>query len=152
MHRSMRSAAAAGLVVLALTAASCGGDDEPGANPGGTTSPTQVVIEVPPGEYAYSSYGVKADLIPEDDENTYALSITNKTGSGLAKPGIYALDANTGQRIDATVEGSAPLGNNQTKDFTVTFGQGFDAQQVGLVLLEFGSANWGAFTSGTSEG
>ncbi|MEX2420568.1 MAG: hypothetical protein WD670_02005 [Actinomycetota bacterium] len=149
MRRSTSTALIALTLVLALAAAACGKDEAKPAPGVSTVAPPPVEV-VPPGEYGYSSYGVKATMVP-DGEKTFSLSVSNKTGVGLGKVGIYALDAVDGHKIPGTVVDSAPVGNGQSKDFTVTFGEGFDANQVGLMLLEFGSANWGAFTSGTSE-
>ena len=138
---------AAAVLTLSLLATACGGaEEEAPVTPSAPVTPT--VEEVPAGEYAYSAYGVKAVMLPEGDDGTFSLSVTNKTGSALAKPGIYALDAVDGHQIPGTVEGSKPLGNGQTGEYTVTFGPDLKVGQVGLMLLEFGSANWGAFTSG----
>ena len=135
------------LLALTFIAAACS-KDEPAPPVAGQTSAPPVEV-VPEGEYGYSSYGVKADLVPDGD--TFKLSVTNKTGVNLGKPGVYALDAVDGHQIPGTVVDSQPLGNGQSKDFAVSFGEGFKPDQVGLMILEFGSANFGAFTSGTEE-
>ncbi|MEX0990719.1 MAG: hypothetical protein WD004_00390 [Actinomycetota bacterium] len=146
MRRWMMFAAAA-LLVLALGATACKKDQA--TQTPKPTEPTALPSSPPPdvsaGGYAYNSYGVVATLEPDDD-TSFTMTIENKTGEGLAKPAIYALDARDGHEIKATVEGSAPLNSGQEKEFTVTFAEDFDKNNVGLIILEFGAANWGAFT------
>jgi hypothetical protein len=132
------------MLLLALTASACqgeGGASPPAGNPGSgeTESPA-----APPGSYVYDAYGIRATLEPGDGES-WTLKISNKTGSSLAKPGIYALDARDGHQIKGTVEGSSQLNNGQSKEFAVTFAEPLDARNTGLVVLLIGAANWGAF-------
>ena len=136
------------LLALTLVAAACS-KDEPAPPAAGQTSAPPPVEVVPEGEYGYSSYGVKADLVPDGD--TFKLIVTNKTGVNLGKPGVYALDAVDGHQIPGTVVDSQPLANGKSGEFAVSFGEGFRPDQVGLMILEFGSSNFGAFTSGTEE-
>ncbi len=148
MRRWMRMGTAAVLAVaLTLVATACK-KDQPTQTPK-PTEPTALPSSPPPDVsaegYSFNSYGVVATLEP-DEGASFTMTIQNKTGGALAKPAVYALDARDGHEINGTVEGSVPLNNGQEKEFTVTFAEGFDANNVGLILLEFGAANWGAFT------
>ncbi|MEX1047171.1 MAG: hypothetical protein WD757_09595 [Actinomycetota bacterium] len=133
-----------GLVLAAalLLAAACNGKATPTPKPALPSSPSPSPVGEK-GDYSYNDYGISATLTPDGD--SWDFEIQNKTGQGIAKPGIYVLDARDGQRIDATVEGSAPMNTGQSKEYTVTFPPEFDPKNVGLVLLQIGSADWGAF-------
>jgi len=135
------------VLVLALGATACKNDEA-------TQTPTPTEPTAPPSSpppdvsaegYSYNAYGVVATIEP-DGGNSFIMKIDNRTGGGLAKPAIYALDARDGHEIRGTVEASEPLDDGQEKEFTLTFAEGFDANNVGLMILEFGAANWGAFT------
>ena len=138
------------LLLGALLAAGCNKEPAPSPKPVSPSSPSPSVA-VAKGDYTYNDYGIIATLTPGGE--SWAFKISNRTGQAIAKPGIYALDARDGHRIDATVEGSQPMNTGQSKEFTVVFPSELDPNHVGLVLLEIGSADWGAFAppAGTDE-
>lgn len=134
------------IAVVALAASACKSKAEPSSPPDkGSNSGSPEPVEVAPGGYAYSNYGVTATLEPDGD--AWKLKVSNKTGEGQGKPGIYALDARDGKRVDGAVEGAVSLGDGQSKEFTVSFGPGFDKNNVGLMILLLGGENWGAFAA-----
>ena len=135
------------IAVVSLAASACKSKAESTPSPadGGSDPQSPEVVDVAPGGYGYSNYGVTATLEPDGD--AWKLKVSNKTGQGQGKPGVYALDARDGKRIDGAVEGAVPLGDGQSKEFTVRFGPGFDKNNVGLMILLLGGENWGAFAA-----
>jgi hypothetical protein len=92
--------------------------------------------------YRYANAGLVATLVLEGQRGT--LEIDNGTGRELPDPGFYILDARDGHRIDARVEGAAPVPDGERKDFTVSF-TGIEDRNIGLVVLLMGPDNYGAF-------
>jgi hypothetical protein len=140
------------LVVLPLAAAllfsACTGDTTPPASSGSTgsgpsTSQPTTTTPPKPGEYSYENAGVIANLKYAPDKST--LTIMNHTGAEIPAPGIYMLDARDGHRIAGTVENTAPVPTGDSQDFTVTFASPLEANNVGLMILLIGHANYGAF-------
>ncbi|HSD49635.1 MAG TPA: hypothetical protein VLE71_07385 [Actinomycetota bacterium] len=138
-------------LVLALTG--CTGGDEPnagstGASGGtagtGATAPSGPTgtISVPPGSsvYRYVNAGLQAVL----DLDTDTLEIRNETGSDLARPGFYVLDARDGTQIDGQVVDPAAVPAGETATFDVTL-DGIELRNIGLVVLLMGPDNLGAF-------
>ncbi len=132
------------LVLVGLLAPACSkGSPSSSASvpPSGSAGPSVVVV--PKGAYGFDAYNVVATLQP--GTSGWTLKVTNNTGQLLAKPDVYELAANDGRRINATVVNSSPVPDKATKTFTVRFDPGFNKDNVGLILLEFGTANFGAF-------
>ncbi|HEU4354093.1 MAG TPA: hypothetical protein VFT27_00750 [Actinomycetota bacterium] len=138
-------------LVLALTA--CTGGDEPiggssGASGGtagtGATAPSGPTgtISVRPGSsvYRYVNAGLQAVL----DLDADTLEIRNETGSGLAKPGFYVLDARDGSQVDGQVRDPAGIPTGETATFDVAL-DGIELRNIGLVVLLVGPDNLGAF-------
>jgi hypothetical protein len=152
MRRILILTLAAGIVLAGVACSKKTEVAPPSKSSGGSAaaqSPSPVPTG-PPGSYSYGSYGLTAEMKPNPPgSNTYDLSVTNKTGS-TGKPGIYALDARTGKRIEATVAPDEAVQDGQTKDYTVTMGTGFDAKQIGLMIILLGGKNFGAFVANTS--
>src|SRR5205085_11898828 len=117
------------------------------ASPASTdTSPAPVG---PVGDYTYENAGVIAAVKYAPDKST--LTVTNHTGAEIPAPGVYMLDARDGHRIAGTVENSAPVPAASSKDFTLTFAQQEDQNNVGLMILLIGHANYGAFVPPTAK-
>ena len=130
--------------VVAVLAAGCSNDSPgPSADPAGTLPSSPGGISGAPGSYTFGNYGVVAVLEPDGDE--WKLTVTNKTEAGIAKPGLYALDARDGHRIEGKVQGSVPIKAGESAEFAASFGADFDPKQVGLIILLVGTDNWGAF-------
>lgn len=124
------------LASLVLLSVSCtrGGGPEP--------SPTASSLTPVPGSYSYDGgFGVTVTLAPKGSD--WLLSVKNATGHTLGKPGIYALAATTGFRIDATVAGAAPIPDGGQSQFQVSFSRRLAPEDMGLVLLLFGGENFG---------
>lgn len=151
METTGRLLALAVALVLALTGCTNGDDPSAGSTgaSGGTagtgvTAPSGPTgtISVPPGSsvYRYVNAGLQAVL----DLDTDTLEIRNETGSDLAKPGFYVLDARDGTQIDGRVIDPAGIQAGETATFAVTL-DGIELRNIGLVVLLMGPDNLGAF-------
>ena len=133
------------LAVLVPAAACTKGDgggptDTPTAAP---TSPTHVgPVRFQPGEYRYAFGGVTASL--SFAGSTATMEVKNASGTELAPPGVYVVDGK-GERHDGTVVDAATIPDRGTATFQVTFPSGVTPKTIGLVILEFGDSDWGAF-------
>jgi hypothetical protein len=78
-------------------------------------------------------------------ENTGTMQVQNKTGHGLDAPHLYVEDGTDGHRIDGKVVGAVPIANGETKTFEVQFPPAVSPKEIGLVILLFGTLNFGAF-------
>ena len=76
--------------------------------------------------------------------NTGTLVVDNGSGHDLAKPDLYVFLA-TGKRVDGKVTDAAPIADGATQTFQVQFPPEVTEKTVGLVILLFGSDNYGAF-------
>jgi hypothetical protein len=134
------------LLCLALVlAAACtkGG----GTTPSRTTNPTPTSpaptgpVRFEPGEYRYAFGGVTASLSFDGSDAT--LEVKNASGHDLDPPGIYVIQG-TGEREDGTVAGATTVADGAIGTFQVSFPKTVTEKSIGLVILEFGDANWGA--------
>lgn len=133
------------LVTLsALLAAACTDGESNGSgstSPNGTASPS---FSVPPGTtlYVYSHEGLVATMLLKDGRGT--LEIRNQTGRELPPPRFYILAAEDGHRVEGSVTSPAAVPDGQTVTFQVSF-SGLSEDDIGLVVLLMGTANYGAF-------
>ncbi|MEW6059690.1 MAG: hypothetical protein AB1551_06065 [Actinomycetota bacterium] len=132
------------VTICALLAAGCTGGDSNGdadVSPNATWSPS---FSVPPGTalYVYSFQGLVATLALKDARGT--LEIQNRTGRELPPPRFYILAAEDGHRVDGAVASPAAVPDGRTMSFEVSFG-GLAEEDIGLVVLLMGTANYGAF-------
>lgn len=138
------------VVLAALLAAACsgGGDGTPTPTPGKTdgagSTPTETV-SAPPGTgvYVYENAGLTATL--DLNGNTGTLEIVNETGRELPRPDLYVLDARDGTRIEGKVVDPAPVPDESTATFDVSFPPVLEVKNIGLVVLLMGGDNYGAF-------
>jgi hypothetical protein len=142
-------------LAAALLFAACTGDSKPPSSPGQTggqtgSSQPQTTAPAKPGEYSYENAGVIASLKYAPDKST--LTVTTHTGAEIPDPGIYMLDARDGHRIAGTVENTTPVPTGDSKDFTVTFASPLEANNIGLMILLIGHANYGAFVPPAPSG
>ncbi len=73
------------------------------------------------------------------------LEITNASRKDVGMPAIYSVDPTTGDRVDAGVDGAAPLAKGASGRYVVTFPDGFDLVAAGFIGLEFGGMDFGGF-------
>ncbi len=138
------------VVVAALLAAACSGGGDgtetptPGKTDGADSNPTQTVTAPPgTGVYRYANAGLTAIL--DLDGNTGTLEIVNETGRELPRPDLYVLDARDGTRIEGKVVDPAPVPDEGTATFAVSFPPVLEVKNIGLVVLLIGGDNYGAF-------
>lgn len=132
-------------VVLALVAAACTGSSSSSPPPTPSAEESLDVGPIPqkPTDYVLAMSGVSAEFKPDDEGGT--LSVTNESGEEIAAPGLYVLDARSGRRISGTVEDSTSIADGKGASFSVTFPAAFDPDNIGLVALLVGNADYGAF-------
>jgi hypothetical protein len=135
------------LLVTVLGIACTGGGADDGtqtpAATGTTTSPPPTgPVHFRPGEYRYEAVGVTVTLT--FDGHAATMDVKNATGTDLAAPALYVIQG-TGDRVDGTVRDAAPIADGESATFAVTFPDGVTPRSIGLVILLFGSSNYGAF-------
>ena len=135
------------LFLIGLAAAACtkSGNSTPLPDSSGPT-PTETTttpVVITPGEFRYTNAGL--DVMLELKTNVGSMVVDNGTDHDLAKPDVYVLDGTTGQQIDGKVVEAAPIAQGETATFDVQFPVGVDDKSLGLVILLFGSDNYGAF-------
>ena len=137
------------LVVLlaAITVACHGGGSSSSTVPPTGSRPVTVTpsmqVSFTPGSFKYVNSGLTVTL--QLTNNTGTMVVQNKTGHGLDKPDLYVEDGTDGHRIDGRVIGAAPIADGETKTFQVQFPPLVSPKEIGLVLLLFGTLNFGAF-------
>jgi hypothetical protein len=142
--RSIVLAAAA----LSVLAAACTGGGSTTTSTSGTSEPTapptvdQGDVAFAPGQFAYQLHGVKAQLTWNG--GTGELTVTNGSGGPLDAPALYAV-THEGRRVDATVQGAAPIPDGDGVTLKVTFPDTLKPADMGIIALLFGTENWGAF-------
>jgi hypothetical protein len=99
-------------------------------------------VHFQPGEYRYGFGGVTASL--SFDGSAATLEVKNASGAGLAAPGLYVVSG-TGEHVDGSVAGAAPIEDGADATFQVTFPDQVTSKTIGLVILLFGDSNYGAF-------
>lgn len=111
----------------------------------GTPTPSPIVTTpavIHPGEFSYSLEGVEVTL--ELKTNVGTMVVDNGSDHDLPEPGLYVIDGTTARQIDGTVVDAAVVPKGATATFQVRFPQGVDDKSLGLVILEFGGASYGA--------
>jgi hypothetical protein len=96
-----------------------------------------------PGAFRYANAGLQVDL--RLDSNTGTMDVDNGSGFALGKPDVYVLDGLTGRHIDGKVLDAQPVADGATASFQVQFPPEVTPKSLGLVILLFGSDNYGAF-------
>ncbi|MBI3648525.1 MAG: hypothetical protein HY240_07250 [Actinobacteria bacterium] len=133
------------LVLLVLGLAACTKSAlpvEPSTSATTPSMPSPPAV-ITPGQYRWSSGGLVVTLTLKTSVGK--MVVNNDTHSALAAPGIYVLDAATGKRIDGEVVGAAPVGVGDVGVFRVKFPTGVNDKDSGMVILLFGTDNYGAF-------
>ncbi len=106
-----------------------------------TKSPSGPVV-IRPGEFRYQNFGLVVTL--ELKTNTGTMVVSNGSGHPLGKPGIYVIDGTTGRQIDGKVLAGKPLASGAKATFQVQFPPVVNDKEIGLVILLFGTDNYGA--------
>jgi hypothetical protein len=130
--------------VALIAAVGCTGDGSsvPGTSSAPTETPTTPVV-ITPGEFRWSNAGLIVTL--ELKTNIGTMKVDNGSDHDLPKPDIYVIDGTTGEEIPGKVLDSVPVAQGETSTFDVEFPRGVDDKSLGLVILLFGSDNYGAF-------
>jgi len=138
-----RALAVAVAAVLVLAACDRQGDADP---PGPTTS-TPATSPSPTFSsegYLYTSKeGIEALATFDGARGT--LEVDNTSGDELAPPGLYVLDAATGEVVDADVSPSRPVPDGDGRTFRVRLARAMPPGSIGLVVLLIGDEDHGAF-------
>ncbi len=71
------------------------------------------------------------------------MDVKNASGAELAAPSLYVV-MGTGEQRDGVVTDAAPIPDGESATFQVTFPDDVNERTVGLVILSFGDANYGA--------
>jgi hypothetical protein len=96
-----------------------------------------------PGRFRYQNAGLQVDL--QLEANTGTMDVNNGSGFELGKPDVYVLDGLSGERIDGKVLDAQPIEDGAEASFQVQFPPEVTPKSLGLVILLFGSDNYGAF-------
>ena len=141
-------------LALAALFAACtddenGGEDPTGPGTGGTGTTTGGVGPTPVttgpaarGTYEYVNAGLR--VVVRIDGTEGEMEVDNGTERELPPPDFYILDARDGGEIEGEVAepDSIPAGEKAT--FAISF-QGIEVRTIGLLVLLFGTDNYGAF-------
>jgi hypothetical protein len=137
------------MLLLSMLGAACtGGDDDATptdpATPTTSTDPTDAGgTTFTPGAFRYQNAGLVVDLQLEANAGT--MDVNNGSGFALGKPDVYVLDGLTGARIEGRVLDAQPIDDGAQATFQVQFPPEVTPKSLGLVILLFGSDNYGAF-------
>jgi hypothetical protein len=140
MRRTITIIVAAGLL------AACGtqsGGTTPAADGANASSSAPASAST---SYSYLNNGLEASITMTGTSGD--LEITNGSGKDVGMPAIYSLDPTTGDRVDAGVDGAAPIARGDSGSYVVTFPDGFDLAAAGFLGLEFGGKDFGGFNEG----
>lgn len=136
-------------ILLVVLGAACTGDgsDVTPTDSGSQSASGQPTDVAPPsftpGQFKYQNAGLQVDLHLES--NTGTMDVDNGSGYALGKPDLYVLDGLTGKHIDGKVLDAQPVADGAQASFQVQFPSEVTPKSLGLVILLFGSDNYGAF-------
>ena len=145
---SLRRFAVPAILLVALAAACTGDGGEPtpsdSRSPEASSSPTAAVpTEFTPGRFRYQNAGLDVEL--QLEANTGTMEVVNDSGFELGKPDLYVLDGVSGRRIDGKILDARPIQDGSQASMQVEFPPEVTPKSLGLVILLFGSDNYGAF-------
>lgn len=133
--------------MLLLALAGCTGDGSdvtPTASSSASPPPTDAgSTAFSPGTFRYQNAGLQVAL--QLEANTGTMDVDNGSGFALGKPDLYVLDGVTGEHIDGKVLDAQPVEDGAQATFQVQFPPEVTPKSLGLVILLFGSDNYGAF-------
>jgi hypothetical protein len=135
------------VALLAVLGAGCtgdGGQPPPSTTQSSSSTPAETVPpSFTPGSFRYQNAGLQVTLTL--DGNTGTMDVDNGSGYALGKPDLYVLDGVTTQRFDGKVLDAQPVPDGEQATFDVQFPPQVTPKSLGLVILLFGSDNYGAF-------
>jgi outer membrane protein assembly factor BamB len=97
-----------------------------------------------PGTATYTYALDELTVTVEFDGSEGTMLVQNDTGVDLGAPDLYAFDAADGHEIDGQVISSSRVPAGSSATFDVSF-DGIGVEDIGLLLLRFGSEDYGAF-------
>ncbi len=136
------------LAAFAAGAVACTGGDgavdtSPGSDAPSDLPTTDANVTIVPGEWIYEYLGVKVTF--EWKDGPPMLTVKNASGAEIAAPAIYVVTQDQ-RRIDGGIDGSIPLPDATTGQYTVTFPGHLQPADVGVIVLMLGDENWGALS------
>ena len=133
------------MLLLALVGCTGDGSDvTPTGSSGASPPPTDAgSTTFSPGSFRYQNAGLQVAL--QLEANTGTMDVDNGSGFALGKPDLYVLDGVTGEHIDGKVLDAQPVEDGTQATFQVQFPPEVTPKSLGLVILLFGSDNYGAF-------
>ena len=133
------------LALAALTACTGGGTTETTStsDSAGPLPTTDVNATIVPGEWVYEYLGVKATF--EWKDGPPVLTVKNGSGREVGAPSVYVVTQDQRQ-VAGKLAGSAPLADGGIGEYQVKFPGALTRDDVGLVVLKLGDANWGALS------
>ena len=135
------------VALVGILGAGCTGDGSSVVSSAPPTSSETSTQTAPPsftpGEFRYDNAGLVVTLKLQG--NTGTMDVDNGSGFGLGKPDVYVLDGLTGKHIDGKVLDAKPIADGATASFPVQFPPEVTPKSLGMVILLFGSDNYGAF-------
>lgn len=143
--RVRRTALALVCVLASTLAVACTSTEEGPATP--VDAPAALPsVSVAPGEvvYRYSGAGGVVAILRFSDGTSGTLEVRNTTGTEIAAPGLYLLDARDGARSEVAVAGGVAIADGGTQIFDVTL-EGFPLDEVGMFVLLLGGEDVGGF-------
>jgi len=135
------------LVVAVLMTSACTKEKGGSTPTPGSSGVSSTASPLEKGTYGWNAYGIDALLAPGAD--TWTLEIKNTSGQKVGAPGIYALKSDTGEKVEATVEGAVSLADGESATLNVTWPTDFSAHEnAGMIMLLIGSDLYGGFERG----
>jgi hypothetical protein len=131
-------------LLLAAVACTDDGNADTGTSPAASVSsqPTSdVEVRFVDGEWTYELDGVKATFSWHD--GPASLAVKNGSEQQVGAPGLYVVTRDQ-RHVDGDVADAAPLDPSASGRYAVTFPDGLQPDDIGLVVLELGGVNWGA--------
>jgi hypothetical protein len=150
VKRTVRFIALALALVALLSACTDDGDGGEPTGPGGGTGNTTGGVGPTPvttgpaarGTYEYVNAGLR--VVVEIDGVEGTMEVENGTDHDLPDPDFYILDARDGTEIEGEVAEADSIPAGQTVTFDISF-EGIEVRNIGLLVLLFGTDNFGAF-------
>lgn len=131
------------LVLVACTDGGADGGD--GAATGAASPSTEPSESLAPGEVLYRYVGASVTAVARfAADGTAMLEVHSNADRELAAPGLYALLAADGARVDLAVDASAPIPPGGSMTFDVALGD-LSLDEVAMLVLLLGDQDLGGF-------
>jgi hypothetical protein len=133
------------MALLAALGAGCTGGGGSAISSGPPTSSQTATETAPPsftpGQFRYANAGLV--VTQKLQCSTGTMNVDNGSGFALDEPDLYVLDGLTGKHIDGKVLDAKPIADGATASFQVQFPPEVTPKSLGMVILLFGSDNYG---------